>query len=222
MTYKIIAYVPHDENLCKNLQEAYDNGTAGSFTFRIFGEPFTKEVEITFERELAEDEEYLERRIQSGLCTVPMAACEQLADELEEGNGEQLRPVIEVLRSANAHVRGVPPTFAAEALTKALKPTEWKAQGEANYYWLRQDNKWLAVLHLNGEMLPVEQERLVAQYAAAPELVAALMATVVPLIRLGDFVGNVDTGGASGLGPFDRCAILGQARAALLKAGVRL
>jgi hypothetical protein len=37
---------------------------------------------------------------------------------------------------------------------------------------------------------------------------AALESTVVPLERLGDFIGNEDKGGASGLGPFDRCAIL--------------
>ena len=36
----------------------------------------------------------------------------------------------------------------------------------------------------------------------------ALEAAVIPLIRLGDFIGNYDQGGASGLGPFDRCAIV--------------
>jgi hypothetical protein len=39
-------------------------------------------------------------------------------------------------------------------------------------------------------------------------------------MRLGDFVGNVDEGGASGLGSFDRCAILLQARQALAKLGL--
>ena len=36
----------------------------------------------------------------------------------------------------------------------------------------------------------------------------ALESAVIPLIRLGDFIGNYDQGGASGLGPFDRCAIV--------------
>jgi len=43
----------------------------------------------------------------------------------------------------------------------------------------------------------------------------ALQLTVRPLERLGDFVGNVDKGGASGLGGIDRCAILGKVRAAI-------
>ena len=54
--------------------------------------------------------------------------------------------------------------------------------------------------------------------AAAPELLAALEATLIPLERLGDFIGNTDSGGASGLGAFDRCAIIGQVRDAIDKA----
>lgn len=50
------------------------------------------------------------------------------------------------------------------------------------------------------------------------ELLEALRACVIPLERLGDFVGNTDKGGVSGLGPFDRCAILLAARDALAKA----
>jgi hypothetical protein len=53
---------------------------------------------------------------------------------------------------------------------------------------------------------------------AAPELLAALEAAIPALIRLGDFIGNTDTGGASGQGPFDRCAILVQVRDAISKA----
>jgi hypothetical protein len=49
-------------------------------------------------------------------------------------------------------------------------------------------------------------------------LLEALEATVKPLERLGDFIGNVDKGGASGLGPFDRCAILLRVRDAIEKA----
>lgn len=50
------------------------------------------------------------------------------------------------------------------------------------------------------------------------ELLEALRACVIPLERLGDFVGNTDKGGVSGLGPFDRCAILLAVRDALAKA----
>lgn len=53
---------------------------------------------------------------------------------------------------------------------------------------------------------------------AAPDMLEALKAAVIPLMRLGDFIGNEDAGGASGLGPFDRCAILSQVRAAIEKA----
>ena len=52
-------------------------------------------------------------------------------------------------------------------------------------------------------------------WAAACEMFEALQLTVRPLERLGDFVGNVDKGGASGLGGIDRCAILGKVRAAI-------
>lgn len=45
-------------------------------------------------------------------------------------------------------------------------------------------------------------------------LIAAAQATIVPLVRLGDFIGNED-GGANGLPAFDRCAILLELRAAL-------
>lgn len=46
-------------------------------------------------------------------------------------------------------------------------------------------------------------------------LVEALKATLTPLVRLGDFIGNEDKGGASGLGAFDRCAIIGKVKEAL-------
>jgi hypothetical protein len=54
--------------------------------------------------------------------------------------------------------------------------------------------------------------------AAAPELLAALRRVVIPLERLGDFIGNTDTGGASGLGKFDRCEILLAVRNAIATA----
>jgi hypothetical protein len=52
-------------------------------------------------------------------------------------------------------------------------------------------------------------------FAAALEMFEALQATIIPLQRLGDFVGNIDKGGASGLGEIDRCAILNKVRAAI-------
>lgn len=53
---------------------------------------------------------------------------------------------------------------------------------------------------------------------AADDLLAALEATLIPLMRLGDFIGNTDSGGASGLGAFDRCAIIGRVRDTIDKA----
>jgi hypothetical protein len=53
---------------------------------------------------------------------------------------------------------------------------------------------------------------------AAAELRDALRATLTPLMRLGDFIGNEDAGGASALGAFDRCAIIRQVMDALDKA----
>lgn len=60
-----------------------------------------------------------------------------------------------------------------------------------------------------------EDARLIA---TAPELLDALRAVVKPLERLGDFIGNADAGGASGLGPFDRGEILLAVRNAIAKA----
>lgn len=53
---------------------------------------------------------------------------------------------------------------------------------------------------------------------AAKDMLAALEASVPALVRLGDFVGNVDEGGASGQGRIDRCAILLAVRDAIAKA----
>lgn len=53
---------------------------------------------------------------------------------------------------------------------------------------------------------------------ATPNLLQALEATIPALIRLGDFVGNVDHGGPSGQGRIDRCALLLQVRAAISQA----
>jgi hypothetical protein len=54
--------------------------------------------------------------------------------------------------------------------------------------------------------------------AAAPELLEALEATILPLMRLGDFIGNDDKNGPEWAGRFDRCAIILRARNAITKA----
>jgi len=62
----------------------------------------------------------------------------------------------------------------------------------------------------------VEDKRMIAALEADnARLREALEATLKPLVRLGDFIGNEDQGGASGLGPFDRCAIISQVKTAL-------
>ena len=53
---------------------------------------------------------------------------------------------------------------------------------------------------------------------AAPALLEALQAAIPALVRLGDFVGNVDEGGPSGQGHIDRCAIIAQAKRAIERA----
>lgn len=216
MSYQVVVVIPSVANLCQALQSAYDNGAAGSFKL-VSAEG---EVTVTFERELRDDREFLERRIQQGL-SVAKAVCDQLADELRLAEDRSvLCWLVEKLRAGSARIQGIPAGFAAEAYTNTVQPLTWRAQGDANDYCLLRDGNWLAALKMNGELHVAEQERYVAQLAAAPELAAALRATIVPLMRLGDFVGNVDEGGASGLGSFDRCAILLQARQALAKLGL--
>ena len=53
--------------------------------------------------------------------------------------------------------------------------------------------------------------------AAAPELLDALRACIDPLILLGDHIGNTHPG-KLGIPAFDRCAVIGAARAAIAKA----
>lgn len=54
--------------------------------------------------------------------------------------------------------------------------------------------------------------------AAAPQMLDVLRECLAPMIRLGDFIGNEDKPGKAGIGPFDRCAIIGRVRDALAKA----
>ena len=69
-----------------------------------------------------------------------------------------------------------------------------------------------------GLIADIHTDRDAALVRAAPDLLAALEAAIPALIRLGDFVGNVDPGGVSGLGQIDRCALIAQARQAISKA----
>lgn len=59
------------------------------------------------------------------------------------------------------------------------------------------------------------QSELTQARAQRDELAAALAATLPALIRLGDFVGNVDEGGPSNQGRIDRCTLILAVRAAL-------
>lgn len=224
MTYQIVVIATGIENinaLRDKLQTAYDNGAAGEFSLKQQPGSSDLAVEITFSRELPDDEEYLERRIRESGATATQAAFVQLADELAEGNGDELSQVIDALRADNALLRGsFPAAFAAQALSNGCKPIELVPLDEAGHYDLQQEGSCVAEVHVCGTLFPATQEQLVKQLAAAPELAAALLATIAPLIRLGDFVGNHDHGGASGMGEFDRCAILLQARTALAKAGI--
>jgi len=70
-----------------------------------------------------------------------------------------------------------------------------------------------APIHLHNETTEANA-RLIA---AAPDLLAALRAVIPALIILGDHIGNEFKGG-NGQPAFDRCALIGAARAAIAKA----
>jgi hypothetical protein len=63
---------------------------------------------------------------------------------------------------------------------------------------------------MSNELLTVTKER--------DALSALLEKTVPALIRLGDFVGNIDEGGASGAGRIDRCDLILKVRNAIARA----
>lgn len=122
----------------------------------------------------------------------------------------------------NQHVDGIRAALRSRKPARAgSRALSWRAGGNANEYTLLQGDHWLAAVRMNGELWAHRQEEYLALFAAAPALLDALKATVVPLIRLGDFVGNVDAGGASGFGSFDRCAIVHQVRTAIADASVK-
>lgn len=90
-------------------------------------------------------------------------------------------------------------------------PGPWTASGPSEL------NGRFSVYH-NGPLIYCDNEADARLIAAAPDLLAALESALPALIRLGDFVGNVDLGGASNQGRIDRCALILQARAAIAKA----
>lgn len=47
-------------------------------------------------------------------------------------------------------------------MSSTLDGITWHAQGEANFYRLMRGNQWVAVIHLNGEMLVWDQEQLLS------------------------------------------------------------
>jgi hypothetical protein len=111
-------------------------------------------------------------------------------------------------------------------------PTPWYA------YDLCNDDENMGIWGADGALLaftmrggadgPMSQEQELANafhichcVNLHDELVEALEATLPALIRLGDFVGNVDEGGASGMGRIDRCALILQVRDAIAKAEAR-
>lgn len=88
----------------------------------------------------------------------------------------------------------------------ALKLAEDRPQGPR-----RADAEW--VMKMPARKVTVETSQSVQFVLSKKD--AALNAALPALIRLGDFVGNVDEGGASGQGRIDRCQLVLQVRDAI-------
>lgn len=74
---------------------------------------------------------------------------------------------------------------------------------------------------VKGRLIAQENARFIVRACNNHDrLLAALEATIPALVRLGDFVGNVDEGGASGQGKIDRCALLLQVRESIAMADI--
>lgn len=86
----------------------------------------------------------------------------------------------------------------------------------ANYAEAVDANKYTQAIAKVYGMSDVAQRRA-ALIAAAPELLAALQATLSPLILLGDFIGN-EFSGSAGIEPFNRCEIILNAINAIARA----
>jgi hypothetical protein len=97
--------------------------------------------------------------------------------------------------------------------------TTWKyVINEAKAYALiveDEDGSTVAELHrLPGGK---DFEAVVRTMTVAPKLLAALEEVIIPLILLGDYIGN-EWEGKTGIPAFDRCAIIGRVRDAIASA----
>lgn len=101
MPYHIEVTVSPIGNLVAKLQAAYDNGAAGFFTTA----PVAEGTKVTFERNLADDQDLIELHMMSG-ASLHHAACQQLARELA-GFPEELGSVVSALLSPQANVVGL-------------------------------------------------------------------------------------------------------------------
>lgn len=101
--YFVAAEIPATttiENVTKCLQKAFDNGAAGHFQVLVTMAPTYL---VVFERDAADDEEYVQTRIRQGAESVQLAVMQQIAAELEEGAVTQFAiPVKEVLQEGDA------------------------------------------------------------------------------------------------------------------------
>lgn len=95
--YKISTSILSIAGLRELLQEACDNGVAGTFELSDAGKGETK---IVFERELSEDAKYIEARTAQGF-KPKFAACFQLATEIEELGSEKLLPLVRELKHSD-------------------------------------------------------------------------------------------------------------------------
>lgn len=102
MPYFIEIVVLPIANLVAKLQAAYDNGAAGFFDTKQTADG----IKVSFERNLADDLDYIELHMMSG-ATQHQAACKQLARELAEFSGNELGEVIQSLLSPQSRVIGL-------------------------------------------------------------------------------------------------------------------
>ena len=84
------------EDLAKDLQTCYDNGTDGSFKIVATSTPGYM---VLFERDAASDGEYIRGQLGADGKSLELVAMQQLADELREGweRSDVVAPVIEAL-----------------------------------------------------------------------------------------------------------------------------
>lgn len=87
-------------DLTASLQRAYDGGAAGDFQVLVTRAPTYM---VIFERNVADDSEYVSKRADSGEVSIENAAMQQLAVELIKGDiGTVAQPVVVVLLNGDA------------------------------------------------------------------------------------------------------------------------